>query len=114
MRVSSIIETDPVDAPPPKYLNAVVTGYTSMDAESLMAALLATESRLGRARRGGHNEPRIIDLDLIFYGGHRLRTETLTVPHPRYAQRPFVTVPLGEIWRAGVPPAIRDAFRVAG
>src|SRR5581483_6670721 len=33
VRISSIIETEPVDAPPPKYLNAVVLGYTRLSPE---------------------------------------------------------------------------------
>lgn len=98
MRVSSIIETEPVDAPPPRFLNAVLTGYTSLAPEALMAELLAIESRLGRARRRARNEPRVIDLDLILYGGHRLRTISLTVPHPRFREREFVMTPLREIW----------------
>lgn len=98
VRMSSIIETEPVDAPPPRYLNAVLTGYTSLEPEALMAELLAIEARLGRARRSVRNEPRVIDLDLILYGGHRLRTDTLTLPHPRFQEREFVMAPLREIW----------------
>lgn len=101
VRVSSIIETDPVDAPPPRFLNAVLTGYTSLSPEELMAALLAIELRLGRARRGVRNEPRVIDLDLILHGGHR-RRGTVTVPHPRFREREFVMAPLRQIWQASI------------
>ena len=102
VRMSSIIETEPVDAPPPRYLNAVLTGYTSLEPEALMAALLAIESRLGRARRDVRNEPRVIDLDLILYGGHRRRGTVVTVPHPRFREREFVMAPLREIWQASI------------
>ena len=102
VRVSSIIETEPVDAPPPRYLNAVLTGYTTLSPEELMNALLEIESRLGRVRRGVRNEPRVIDIDLIVYGGHRRRTKSLTLPHPRYQEREFVMEPLREIWLAGI------------
>jgi 2-amino-4-hydroxy-6-hydroxymethyldihydropteridine diphosphokinase len=104
VRVSSIIETEPVDAPPPRYLNAVLIGYTSSAPEELMAELLAIESSLGRVRRSGRNEPRVIDLDLILYGGHRRRTETLTLPHPRFQEREFVMAPLREIYRVPIAP----------
>ena len=102
VRVSTIRETEPVDAPPPKYLNAVVAGYTSLSPEELLDALLKIESRLGRVRRGIRNEPRVIDLDLIFHGGHRVCTEKLTLPHPRYREREFVMTPMRELrldWR---------------
>jgi 2-amino-4-hydroxy-6-hydroxymethyldihydropteridine diphosphokinase len=96
VRVSSIIETEPVDAPPPRFLNMVVAGYTSRSPEELLDALLAIEARLGR-RRTIRNAPRVIDLDLIIHSAHRRRTERLTLPHPRYHQREFVLKPLREL-----------------
>jgi len=102
VRVSSFIETDPVDAPPPKYLNAVVAGYTDLSPAALLDALHAIEARLGR-RRSTRNAPRTIDLDLILHSANRIRTRTLTVPHPRYRGREFVLAPMRELrlgWRA--------------
>lgn len=101
VRVSSFIETDPVDAPPPKYLNAVVAGYTDLSPAALLDALHEIESRLGR-RRGTRNAPRVIDLDLILHSANLVRTRTLTVPHPRYREREFVLTPMRELnlgWR---------------
>ena len=101
VRISSFIETDPVDAPPPKYLNAVVAGYTELSPQALLDALHAIEARLGR-RRAARNAPRVIDLDLILYGAHLVRTRRLIVPHPRYLERDFVRVPMRELrlpWR---------------
>ena len=106
VRVSTIIETEPVDAPPPLFLNAVLTGYTSLSPEELVEALLAIEKRLGRVRRGIRNAPRIIDLDLILHGSHRRHTQTLTLPHPRAATRPFVIEPLRAIWSAAALPPL--------
>ena len=97
VRVSSFIETEPVGAPPPPYLNAVAIGYTSLGPHELLAALLSLETRLGRRRRGVRNEPRIIDLDLIAYDALRIRTPTLTLPHPRAHEREFVMKPWREI-----------------
>ena len=93
VRISPFLETEPVDAPPPMFLNAVVTGYTSLGPHALLHALLALEKRLGRTRRGIRNEPRVIDLDLIAYGATRLRTPELTLPHPRAHEREFVLQP---------------------
>jgi 2-amino-4-hydroxy-6-hydroxymethyldihydropteridine diphosphokinase len=94
VRVSEFIETQPVDAPPPMFLNAVVIGHTSLGPYILLAALLQLEQRLGRRRTGIRNEPRVIDLDLIAYGATRMRTPTLTLPHPRAHEREFVMKPL--------------------
>jgi len=103
VRVSSFIETAPVDAPAgsPDFLNAVVIGYTSLAPEALLDALLATESKLGRRRTRVRNAPRTIDLDLLFHSAHRVRTRTLTLPHPRFRGREFVMRPLREVWPRG-------------
>jgi 2-amino-4-hydroxy-6-hydroxymethyldihydropteridine diphosphokinase len=101
VRVSTFIETDPVDAPPPKYLNAVVAAYTDLSPAAVLDALHAIESRLGR-RRTTRNAPRIIDLDMILHSANLVRTRTLTVPHPRYREREFVLGPMRELnlgWR---------------
>ena len=100
VRVSAFIETEPVDAPPPWFLNAVAIGYTSLAPEALLDALLQLETRLGRVRRGVRNEQRVIDLDLILYGATRMRTPKLTLPHPRAHDRDFVMEPMRSIWSA--------------
>ena len=42
--------------------------------------------------------PRPIDIDILLYGDRRVETSlTLTIPHPRLADRAFVLVPLAEI-----------------
>ena len=97
VRVSAFLETEPVDAPPPMFLNAVVVGYTSLGPRALMDELLALEKSLGRARRGSRNEPRVIDLDLIAYGATRMRTPALTLPHPRAHERGFVMTPFTDV-----------------
>ncbi|HEX3068448.1 MAG TPA: 2-amino-4-hydroxy-6-hydroxymethyldihydropteridine diphosphokinase [Thermoanaerobaculia bacterium] len=103
VRVSPFIDTDPVDAPSgsPRFLNAVVAGYTDLDPQSLLSALLSMEARLGR-HRTTRNAPRIIDLDLILHSAHLVSTPALTLPHPRYLGREFVREPLrtlGLSWR---------------
>jgi 2-amino-4-hydroxy-6-hydroxymethyldihydropteridine diphosphokinase len=40
---------------------------------------------------------RVIDLDLLIYGNHRVEKETLTVPHPGLLERPFALIPAQEI-----------------
>ncbi len=103
VRVSPFIDTEPVDAPSgsPRFLNAVVAGYTDLDPQSLLVALLAIEARLGR-HRTTRNAPRIIDIDLILHSAHLVRTRELTLPHPRYLGREFVREPLRTLrlsWR---------------
>jgi 2-amino-4-hydroxy-6-hydroxymethyldihydropteridine diphosphokinase len=48
-------------------------------------------------RGGVRNEPRTLDLDLLFYGDERIREPGLVVPHPRLEERLFVLAPLARL-----------------
>jgi 2-amino-4-hydroxy-6-hydroxymethyldihydropteridine diphosphokinase len=100
IRISSIHETAPegVDGPQPDYLNAVVVGTTTLGAHDLLHLLLTIERERGRTRPS-LRASRTLDLDLILFGADVIQTPELTVPHPRYLERTFVTVPLAEVWR---------------
>ena len=99
VRVSSIHETAPegVDGPQPDYLNSVISGFTILSPIALLHALLAIERERGRTRPS-LRASRTLDLDLILYGDEVIDTAELTVPHPRYLERKFVTEPLKEVW----------------
>jgi 2-amino-4-hydroxy-6-hydroxymethyldihydropteridine diphosphokinase len=82
--------------PQPEYLNAVVEARTALGPLALLAAAAAVEARHGR-RAGTHGRPRPLDVDLLLYGGWRIRHPRLVVPHPRLAERRFVLEPLCEL-----------------
>lgn len=101
--VSSLYESDPVGGPDQgTYLNAVVVVETELDAHRLLDGLLEIEAAAGRVRRERWG-PRTLDLDLLLYGTQRIRTERLTVPHPRLEERRFVLEPLRETWPGQAP-----------
>jgi 2-amino-4-hydroxy-6-hydroxymethyldihydropteridine diphosphokinase len=110
VRLSRVIETEPVVAPPPRFLNMVAAGYTHLSPEQLMDALHGIETRLGR-RRTTRNAPRVIDLDLILHSSHVMRGATLTLPHPRYLRRDFVMKPLRELRLPWRDPLTGDSLR---
>jgi 2-amino-4-hydroxy-6-hydroxymethyldihydropteridine diphosphokinase len=109
-RTSSVYRSAPVDAAGPDFLNAVAQVETTLTAPELLAALLAIEQRAGR-ERPYRNAPRTLDLDLLLYGGARIASDRLTVPHPRMRERAFVLVPLAEIAPQWVSRADLDAVR---
>jgi 2-amino-4-hydroxy-6-hydroxymethyldihydropteridine diphosphokinase len=78
------------------FINAVAGVLTQLSALELLAALRGIESAAGRVRteRWG---PRILDLDLLVFGGQRIAEPELTVPHPGIAERGFVLRPLNDI-----------------
>ena len=74
----------------------MVALWTALSAPELLAQLRALEQAAGR-QRPFHHAPRTLDLDLLRYGEGQIHSATLTVPHPRMAQRAFVLRPLAEI-----------------
>ena len=94
---SSTYLTEPVGGPAqPWYLNRVVEGETALAPQELLSACLAVEHSLGRMRVL-KNAPRTLDIDLLLQGQEVVRSEALTLPHPRFHERRFVLVPLCEI-----------------
>lgn len=119
--LSSIMETPAMGFDGAAFLNAGVRYRLpergDVPAETaalkLLAAVKTIEREMGRTaaplfdaqgKRVYHD--RIIDIDILFYGTWHIDLPQLTVPHPRIAERPFVTVPLSEIAK----PALKAAF----
>ena len=97
VRRSSIWQTEPVgEVPQGWYLNAVVEGETELSPRELMNVCLETERSMGRIREE-KNGPRVIDVDVLFFGEEKLEEPGLVIPHPRLHLRRFVLEPLFEI-----------------
>ena len=95
--VSSIYETEPVGyVEQPLFLNAVCRGQTELGPLQLLSLVKGIEASLGRVS-SFPNAPRVIDLDIIFFGDMTMQTPELTIPHPRLEERAFVLIPLLEI-----------------
>ena len=98
--LSSLFETDAVTldgSEGPPYYNAACRIETELEPLPLLRFLQSVERQIGRPPDARRWAPRLIDLDLLLYGGDIVETDDLTVPHPRLAERPFVLVPLAEI-----------------
>ncbi|MDR2513455.1 MAG: 2-amino-4-hydroxy-6-hydroxymethyldihydropteridine diphosphokinase [Puniceicoccales bacterium] len=100
--LSSLYETKPVDLEEqPCFFNAVGLLETSLAPLALLEECLRIEALLGRTRQIAKG-PRTLDIDLILYGCEHSTSPRLTLPHPRYAARAFVCVPLVELFQT--PP----------
>jgi 2-amino-4-hydroxy-6-hydroxymethyldihydropteridine diphosphokinase len=64
---------------------------------ALARGLFAMEAAMGRVRNGPRFGPRLLDLDLLLFGGLVLDEPDLTIPHPRMRERAFVLVPLRDV-----------------
>jgi 2-amino-4-hydroxy-6-hydroxymethyldihydropteridine diphosphokinase len=78
--------------------------------QALLARLQSLERRLGR-RPSYHWGPRVIDLDILLYGGMRVNEPNLVIPHSCLAQRPFMLALLGEVFQEP-RTALREGPRV--
>lgn len=81
----------------PKFLNSAVKAHTVYDAYTVLDKLKNIEKELGRVDGGIRYGPRPIDLDILFFDDHTISSESLTIPHPRIWERPFVLAPLMDL-----------------
>lgn len=87
------------------FLNQVLEAETELLPLELLNWLKDIEERLGR-KKGFRNGPRMIDVDILFYGELILEMEQLQIPHARLHERAFVLVPLADIAPQFVHPVL--------
>jgi 2-amino-4-hydroxy-6-hydroxymethyldihydropteridine diphosphokinase len=103
-QMSSIYETAAWgNTQQPDFLNQALLVHTHWDALKVMTCLLTIEKQMGRERSVPMG-PRTIDLDIIYFNEEILYLPSLTIPHPRLAERKFVLLPLNEIAPAYMHP----------
>ena len=96
-KVSSLYRTAPWGGvPQPDYANACALGHTDLSPLDLLDAIKQLERDLGRLDtvRWG---PRVIDIDILYYGDVSYQDERLVIPHRDLLRRAFVLIPLAEI-----------------
>jgi 2-amino-4-hydroxy-6-hydroxymethyldihydropteridine diphosphokinase len=84
------------NAAQPDFYNQVLKIIPTFSPEKLLQILLDIEWTMGR-KRAEKWGPRIIDIDILFYGSEIMNAKSLTLPHPGIPDRKFVLVPLSEI-----------------
>lgn len=80
----------------PPYFNQVIALKTSLSPLKLLHHCHRIEDKQKRVRKIRWGT-RTIDIDILFYGRHQLKTHRLTIPHPGIQYRDFVLVPLNEL-----------------
>jgi 2-amino-4-hydroxy-6-hydroxymethyldihydropteridine diphosphokinase len=92
----------------PDFLNQVIEVDTLLHPIPLLHKLKKIETEMGRETTF-RNGPRIIDLDILFYGQEVYEGENLQIPHPRLQDRAFVLVPLNDIAPDFVHPVLNQS-----
>ncbi len=103
---SSVYKTAPWGlSDQPYFLNQVIQVETALSPEDLLNQLLSIETEMGRERQVKW-EPRLIDLDILFFEDKVIRKEGLVIPHPHLHERRFTLVPLAEILPGYMHPVL--------
>ena len=99
LRCSSIYETRPLYVlEQPSFLNMVVMGQCLFPPIELLQRTSMIEIQMGRDRANYVAKgPRIIDIDILLFGGRIIRERELSIPHPHMKERQFVLIPLLEL-----------------
>ncbi len=109
-KVSSIYDTEPIGPiDQPRFLNLAAEAFTNLKPEGLLMMVKGIEQKMGRYSRSG--EPRIIDIDIIFYGDQVIDTPELKIPHPEMSRRSFVLMPLTEIAPDFIHPVLKKSVK---
>jgi len=98
--ISSLYETEPMYVEDQKsFYNIVVRASieSTMGPFELLGSIKAIEYGLGRRKVGTRYGPRLIDIDILYFGDEVIKSEILEIPHPKIIERKFVLLPLSEI-----------------
>lgn len=111
-RQSAIYETEPWGfESADMFWNQALEIETELVPDEILVRSRNIEHELGRIRQKNQYGSRVIDIDILFYGGQVINQERLTIPHPRIQDRKFVLVPLGEIAPELVHPVFRKTIK---
>ncbi len=98
------------------FANACALGTTRLAPAALLAEIKAVEAEIGR-KEGPRWGPRLIDIDILFYGDEVFDSAELVLPHKELFNRGFVLAPLAEIAPdlcLGGRSVAAEAARIAG
>lgn len=92
----------------PAFLNQVLEISTLLEPYDLLKLILSIELQLGRERKEKWG-PRIIDIDILYYGQQIINEPDLIIPHPEIQHRKFALVPLCEIAPSFIHPLYKKS-----
>lgn len=90
----------------PAFYNQVVAVKTVLSPRKALERLQSIEEALGRTRAEKWG-PRIMDIDILFWGDQIVNEPNLTIPHPGIPQRRFTLMPLVEIRKDFIHPILQ-------
>lgn len=110
LEVAPVIATRPLGPSARTFANGAVLGHWQGSAGALLVLAKGIERDFGR-RRGRRWGARVLDVDILAFGGHVICQGALEVPHPRLHQRDFVLRPMQALWPAWRHPLLGLSVR---
>ena len=108
---SNIYETEPWGVEDQEnYYNQVLCVKTALEPAVLLQKCQVMEQKMGRIR-GLKWEPRVIDIDILFFNELVMKEKDLEIPHPLLQERNFVLKPLCEIAREWMHPVLEKTIQ---
>jgi len=93
------------------FLNQALLVETTLSAAELIDSVILVEAMMGRVRTQKKYEPRIIDIDILFFNNEIINTKELNVPHPLMQDRRFVLEPMAEIAPTYIHPVFQKSIQ---
>lgn len=88
----------------PDYLNLALEAESDLTAGQMLEILKDIERKMGRRETPERWQPRVIDIDILFWGDQVVETPDLEIPHREFFNRPFAVKILAEIAPDFAPP----------
>ena len=90
------------------FLNQALIIDTKLPPVELLVQLKAIEKETGRKETVKWG-PRVIDIDILFYGNEIVKSKELKIPHPFLHQRKFTLEPINEIEPGFIHPVFQKS-----
>ena len=94
------------------FVNLAVKVETRLDPFQLLSVLQDIQMHLGQGVKTVRFGPRLLDLDILLFDLRIIKSQELTLPHPRMHHRRFVLRPLCDIDPGIVHPVFNEKVQV--
>jgi dihydroneopterin aldolase / 2-amino-4-hydroxy-6-hydroxymethyldihydropteridine diphosphokinase len=93
----------------PDFANQLLEIETKLSASELLLLIKNTEKELGRTHTFKWG-PRVIDIDVLFYGDETINSEQITIPHPGIMDREYLLMMLNDVIPDYTHPALKQSI----